>query len=347
MNDGGTGGQDHEEAQARPRRPWRRALAVIAGAVVLLGGSGAWLAHTYGPQFGVYLVPPSPQRYADVALGLLAGGYYAEGAEWEAARAEVLEAAENADAYADLHGVLAEAVDAAGGDHSFFLTPEEAAAWTDTATSDFRAPTVTVDGSIATIVVPELGSVSEELQQRYADAAVAGIAEAAPDVCGWVVDLRGNTGGNMYPMLSGLSPLLPNGPAMHFRTASGTQTSVTVQDDGVGMHGSSVVSVAQTPKATGRPIAVLQDELTASSGEAVLTAFRGLDQVASFGSESAGYTSANSVHTLYDGAELVLTNSVYVDRDGVNLDEEPISPDHPTDEAEEDALRWLADTACE
>jgi C-terminal processing protease CtpA/Prc len=151
----------------------------------------------------------------------------------------------------------------------------------------------------------------------------------------------------MYPMLSGLSPLLPNGPAAHFRTASGTQMSMTVQDDGVGMHGNSVVSVAQTPKVTGQPIAVLQDELTASSGEAVLTAFRGLDPVASFGSDSAGYTSANTVYTLYDGAELVLTNSVYVDRDGVNLNEEPIRPDHPTDRAEEDAHQWLADTACE
>ncbi|GAA1103024.1 S41 family peptidase [Nocardiopsis metallicus] len=321
-------------------------LAVLAIVVLLLGGGGVWLVHTWGPQLGFYLFPPSPQRYADVALQLMEQGYYADGAEWETARERVLETAEGADSYADLHDVLAEAADVAGGSHTFFLTPEEAEGWADESTTEFRAPTVTVDGGVATVVVPELGSVSEELQQRYADEATADIAAAASEVCGWVVDLRDNTGGNMYPMLSGLSALLPNGAAMQFRMAAGAEMGVTVQDDGVGMNGNSFISVEETPKITGQPIALLQSERTASSGEAVLTAFRGLDSVESFGEDSAGYTSGNSVHTLYDGAELALTSSVYVDRDGVNLKEEPIRPDHPTEAAEEDARQWLADADC-
>ncbi len=319
---------------------------ITAAVVLLLGGSGGWLVHTYGPYFGFHLFPPSPQRYADVALDLMEQGYHADGTEWRDARERVLEAADGAEGYADLHGVLAEAADVAGGNHSFFLTPDEAVDSADSAATGFRAPAVTVDGSVATVVVPEIGSVSEELQQRYADVAAADVAAAAPDVCGWVIDLRDNTGGNMYPMLSGLSPLLPNGTAMHFRTAFGAEMDVTVQDDGVGMNGNSIISVEEAPKVTDQPIALLQSERTASSGEAVLTAFRGLDPVESFGSDSAGYTSGNTVHTLYDGAELVLTNSVYVDRDGVNLDEKPIRPDHPTDAAEDDARQWLADADC-
>ncbi|WP_017582352.1 S41 family peptidase [Nocardiopsis valliformis] len=347
LNEGETPDSVRAESPVNPRKKlWRRVLAAIAIVVLLLGGGGVWLVHTYGPQFGVYLFPPSPQRYADVALELMERGYYADGAEWEAAREGVLEAAEGADSYADLHGVLAEAADAAGGSHTFFLTPGEAADRVGESTSEFRAPTVTVDGGVATVVVPELGSVSGELQQRYADEAAADIAAAAPEVCGWIIDLRENTGGNMYPMLSGLSSLLPNGAAMQFRMAAGTEMGVTVQDDGVGMNGNSVISVEETPKITDQPIALLQSERTASSGEAVLTVFRGLDSVESFGEDSAGYTSGNSVHTLYDGAELVLTSGVYVDRDGVNLNEEPIRPDHSTDAADEDARAWLADADC-
>jgi hypothetical protein len=348
LNNGETPDSAQEGSPAEPRKKklWRRVSAVLAIVVLLLGTSGAWLVHTWGPQFGLYLFPPSPQRYADVALELMEQGYHADGAEWEAARERALETAEGADSYAGLHDVLAEAADAAGGNHTFFLTPQEAAEAVDESTDEFQAPTVTVDGGVATVVVPALGSVSEELQQRYADEAAADIAAAASQVCGWVIDLRDNTGGNMYPMLSGLSSLLPNGTAMQFRMASGAETAVSVQDDGVGMNGNSFISVEESPKITGQPIALLQSERTASSGEAVLTVFRGLDAVESFGEDSAGYTSGNSVYTLYDGAELVLTSSVYVDRDGVNLNEEPIRPDHSTDTADEDARAWLADADC-
>uniref|UniRef100_UPI000AE28285 S41 family peptidase n=1 Tax=Nocardiopsis listeri TaxID=53440 RepID=UPI000AE28285 len=96
-------------------------------------------------------------------------------------------------------------------------------------------------------------------------------------------------------------------------------------------------------------IAVLQDDMTGSSGEAVVTAFRGLDGVESFSVPSAGYTSGNAVHRLHDGAMLAMTTSVYVDRDGVSLDEKPIRPDHETsaEAAEETALEWLADQGCQ
>ncbi|MBS3695697.1 S41 family peptidase [Rhodococcus qingshengii] len=152
------------------------------------------------------------------------------------------------------------------------------------------------------MTVPAVGPVSSEMQQRYAHAAADGIAGAAATTCARIVDLRGNTGGTMYPMLTGLATLLPNGTAMTFRT----REAVDIADDGAGID-DVVVPIEGMPKVAGQPIAVLQDGDTASSGEAVLTAFRGLDNVRSFGSDSAGYSSANSVHPLYDGVRLVLT----------------------------------------
>lgn len=38
----------------------------------------------------------------------------------------------------------------------------------------------------------------------------------APDLVGWIVDLRGNGGGNMWPMIAGVGPVLGEGTAGAF-----------------------------------------------------------------------------------------------------------------------------------
>jgi C-terminal processing protease CtpA/Prc len=315
--------------------------------VLVVAGAAVWGVGRYGPRFGVYLLPPSPQQYADVALDLMSGGYRATGPAWDAARQAVRTAAADADDYADLHAALAEAVQVAGGPHSALLTPDEAAA-SQSAADEAPGPTVTTTGDVTTVVVPELAGGSPQTQQRYADTLADGIAAAAPATCGWVVDLRGNTGGTMYPMLSGVSALLPDGPALFFSDRHDRTTAqVTIQDDGAGLNGRTTTRVRPDPGVSGS-VAVLQDERTASSGEVVLTAFRGLDDVTTFGAPSAGYTSANIPYRLYDGAQLVVTESVYVDRDGVVLDEQPLPAAHPTagPDAEAAARGWLAEQGC-
>lgn len=46
-------------------------VSVIGVSTVLAGVAGVWALHSLGPQFGVYLVKPSPQRYADIAPDLM------------------------------------------------------------------------------------------------------------------------------------------------------------------------------------------------------------------------------------------------------------------------------------
>ncbi len=55
----------------------------------------------------------------------------------------------------------------------------------------------------------------------------------------------------MYPMLSGLTPLLRNGTAMTFRTRAGEDMPVTIFDDGAGM-GGTVISVGAVAKIADR-----------------------------------------------------------------------------------------------
>jgi len=155
--------------------------------------------------------------------------------------------------------------------------------------------------------------------------------------CGWIVDLRGNTGGNMWPMLLGAAPLLRTTPGAiedvgSFATAEGpsrwqlTPSSVRL--------GKRVRVDLGAPgyqlKHPGAPVAVLIGPRSASSGEASVLAFRGRPQTRSFGQPTAGLSTANEMRPLVDGSALLLTTSVMQDRKGGG-DGLKIEPDQRTD----------------
>lgn len=324
-------------------------MAILLGIAVLVIAAALAAALVIGPRMGLWLIPPSPQRYADTALDLMDAGYYADSPTWIQARADAVDATRNAETLADTYPALEAAAAVAGGKHSSFRSPERARGNDADATAEFVAPTLVSSEGVTTIAVPELGGVSTELQQQYADAAAHGIADAASATCGWIVDLRQNRGGTMYPMLAGVAPLLPDGTALEFETVGGTRTPATLTEGGIAVgSGSPALATSVRTKVTGQDVAVLQDEMTASSGEAVLTAFRGLPGVETFGTPSAGYASANQVFDLYDGARLMLTTAAYVDRNGVVLPEAPLAPDHTTTAADAPgaAAEWLRQGSC-
>ena len=113
---------------------------------------------------------------------------------------------------------------------------------------------------------------------------------AAQNPKGWIVDLRGNTGGNMWPMLTGIGPILGDGRVGSFVAADGNVTWF-YQDGKTGTRnpaGLETVSltledapVLMTPSS---PVAVLVDSSTASSAEAITIAFHGRPDTRFFGS---------------------------------------------------------------
>jgi hypothetical protein len=140
---------------------------------------------------------------------------------------------------------------------------------------------------------------------------------------GWIVDLRGNTGGNMWPMLAGIGPVLGDGSVGSF-VANDGNVSWFYQDGKTGTRnpaGLETVSltlqeepVLQTPSVA--PVAVLVDNSTASSAEAITIAFHGRPASRSFGSRTAGKSTAVQPFKLDDGAELYLTTAIDADRSG-------------------------------
>ncbi|MBR4734527.1 MAG: S41 family peptidase [Bacteroidales bacterium] len=224
--------------------------------------------------------------------------------------------------------ILRAAAKVAGGKHSFL---QLAGSVIEDATSEWPAPEVTItEGGIPVVSLPPFsGNQAEGV--KYASAVLQAIPE---DIPGVVIDLRGNTGGNMYPMIAAVHRFLPNdGETLRFRTRKRTQwipLSYAVQTAGV-----------QQLSRIECPVAILTDDHTASSGEATLICFRGLDYVKVFGGPTAGYASANQPFPLPGGDRLVLTTGCDVARTGEVFCDDPIEPDVLTEKPLEDALEWI------
>jgi hypothetical protein len=184
---------------------------------------------------------------------------------------------------------------------------------------------VTVQGrNFGYVVLPRCSAKDNDGQLLYA----ADVRRILTDLTaqnpkGWIVDLRGNTGGNMWPMLAGIGPILGDGSVGSF-VANDGNVSWFYQDGKTGTRnpaGLETVSltlqeepVLQTPSVA--PVAVLVDGSTASSAEAITIAFHGRPASRSFGSRTAGKSTAVQPFKLDDGAELYLTTAIDADRSG-------------------------------
>ena len=216
----------------------------------------------------------------------------------------------------------------AGGKHTFLKT--QSAVTEDATSTEWAMPTVTVDeDGIALIKLPPFSGNRDE-GVKYAQA----VLEAVPDsISGAVIDLRDNTGGDMYPMIAAVHRFIPDDDILRFRTRKRTQW---IQLPFV-LQGAGVTRMPRIEC----PVAILTNEWTASSGEATLLCFRGLDYARVFGSPTAGYASANQPFPLPDGSQLVLTTGCDVARTGEVFCDDPIDPDVLTETPLEEALEWI------
>lgn len=114
---------------------------------------------------------------------------------------------------------------------------------------------------------------------------------------GVIIDLRLNTGGNAYPMLAGLSPVLGNGLfAFEIDSDDKLVRKWAIDNGDLAINGNKLTSLAQPfkPVFEKLPVAVLTSPITASSGSMVAIAFRNRPNTASFGENTAdGYTTSN------------------------------------------------------
>lgn len=324
------------KSNKRKSRKLRIALGICIPLALIIAAALTVVAK-YGPDFGLYLVPPSAERYGKDALATIGkNGIYSGSDEWKSTYEECLKMIENAESYEDTYPAIKKALSVCGGKHSMLMTKSESQSTSDS--YDEVLPTVSLNGDIAVIKLPDfLGTA--EAGRKYAKVAEDFIHENRDKIKGVVLDLRGNTGGDMGPMATAVSSLLPDGELMYYHYRS-YDVPVTLKDGVISNAGTGGKSLYPDEKLK-VPVAILTDGMTASSGEALTLCFRGLENVKTFGTPTAGYTSVNMLYSLYDGAQMYLTVAFDKARTGEIFKETSIEPDVATDSPLEAALEWL------
>lgn len=167
----------------------------------------------------------------------------------------------------------------------------------------------------------------------------------------WIIDLRYNGGGNMFPMVEGLTSIIGDGPAGGTKGVTEEESSVWKIEEGDFYYDEQNVAIDNKCPLEELPkIAVLTSSYTASSGEALAVILKGRPDTRFFGNNSYGMITATDYHPIDDNTVMSISVSYYKDRSGkvyttnVDVDEEiRFIPDAslPNDLAVAAAKNWL------
>ena len=288
------------------------------------------------------------REYLTKALDLIQqNGLYRGRVDWEDVRARAFAEAIRAQTPADTYVGIRLALAALGDRHSTFQTPDSVATMNQRAAASPPSGSM-VDGRLAHVVVPHFLNSERSVIAGYATTLQNVVRSLdSSTTCGWIIDLRQNDGGNMWPMLAGLGPLLSEGAIGSFTDGNGNSATWFSENGAARLGRNELVRVAGTPyrlRNPNPPIAVLTSARTISSGEAVAIAFRGNPNTRSFGQRTQGLSTANGTFKLSDGAAIVLTQAIDADRSG-KVYEDGVSPDVVTEASEAGlpaaARQWL------
>lgn len=316
----------------------KEAERILFGA--LMPGSGtAWFDSLELEQLGSpaneELPPPSDEAraYLNRALDVMEKrSIKRDSIDWPELREATMRRARGAETTADTYSALRYAIDRLGDGHSFLRTPDpetqQKGSNGDRDTGDKNQQTswggpaprgTLLSGEVGYVNVPSFAG-SGESGVAFADSlqnVVKDLSESG--VCGWIVDLRDNTGGNMWPMIAGIGPVLGDGTLGKFVGPDGNEQNWWYRDGKAGVGPNTITEVSRPPRKLARsqsPVAVLTGPRTASSGEAVVVSFQGRPNTQSFGQPTRGLSTSNATIPLSDGATLLLTTATFADRTG-------------------------------
>lgn len=295
--------------------------------------------------------PLSPQAQVEIdsALSLVRrNSLWRDTVSWGPVESDVRAMAAGSQTAADAFPAIRELLRRLGDHHSFLMKPSGAQAFRTGGAENPRPVVKLLPAGVGYVSVPAYGGAEQKAMRDYAEGmhdSLAAIVSRAG--CHWVVDLRGNGGGNMWPMLGGLRPFLGEVGLGSFVSAAGSAP----------LWHANAVDVPPPPSLTGLDsayVALLTGPRTASSGEAVTISFRGRPRTRSFGLATAGLSTANQGYALPDGSMIFLTVSVEADRTGKRYGEK-IEPDEvipaPAPGSSDDtqlarAVAWLGAQTC-
>lgn len=272
-----------------PGRPWRGGSLLLAAALLATAactaGDRAGPGSTIAPEARTYLLSAldTMERHSLVR----------DEVDWPKLRRDALGRAEGATEPAGTYEAIEQALRELGDGHSTFLTPEEAEQAEDGAPDDQVLPEARrLAEGLGRLTLPPIRS--DTAAGPYLRAARAAVREVdRAGACGWVVDLRTNTGGDMWTPLASAGPILGDGEVGAFVEADGTRTPWTIEN-GTPRQYADRWGSGEPPARPRPPVAVLTGPRTASAGEAVAIAFRGRPDTRTFGEPTFGVPTANT-----------------------------------------------------
>ena len=265
--------------------------------------------------------------------------------DWPDFRQKVVATVPGAQTFKDTYPGISEALKMLGDNHSFLIKPDGGIVRNSTIQCNTQSVIKpAMPSNIGYVKVNSFSGTeaeglafSKEIQQQIK-------SQDNANIVGWIVDLRSNGGGNMWPMLAGVGPILGEGICGYFIDPDGVETWWGYQDGSSVFVGDNIVSVSDpyelivpNPK-----VAVLLDNAIASSGEVIAISFIDRANTRSFGSSTCGLSTANQMYALDGSHQLFLTVAYLADRNK-NKYGIPIVPDQSSTNGSvvQDAIDWI------
>jgi len=169
---------------------------------------------------------------------------------------------------------------------------------------------------------------------------------------GWIIDLRGNYGGDLPPMITSLYPFL--GDTIIYTLKDRNNNSATYRFS-LGYYtlekkGKTLKILPYNKKlglTKNAPVSILIDSKTASAAEMVAIAFKGRSNTIFLGEPTAGLTIGTDGFTLADNAFFTIATGRFYDSKGISY-EHSINPDifikqepNKEDKTKQMAIDWL------
>jgi carboxyl-terminal processing protease len=297
-----------------------------------------------------YKMSPEAFSYLNVALNIIQTNFYkTKDINWPKIRLLAYDVAMLANTPRETHPAIRVVISQLHENHSSFWEKDQFEQFFSTDTE--QLPTgYMIDSQVAYINFPGTIVTDAGQQQAYALRGQQLIRKLDNGgICGWIVDLRSETGGNMGPILAGIGPVLGEGHVGSFLLNNGNRMEWFYEQGQVKVDKTVMIDISSGMYDLQHPypqVAVLTGHLTNSAGEAIVVAFRGRDKTRFFGGRTHGFPTGNQSFVLQDQAVIVLTTAYEADRtgqiyEGEIIPDEVIDPVEGTDVTIEAASIWL------